>query len=60
MKTLTYRDFTIQVTEMKANGEQFCYAFLNGHPKFGTCSQYDLLTAYEKMLLKIDTYYKTK
>jgi len=50
MKTIFYKGFRIECTENQA------VAFFNEEPKFGTFSQLDKLSAYEKMIVKIDTF----
>lgn len=46
-----YKGYELEITK---DGMQ-CVAYLNGEPKFGTFSQLDKLSAYEKMLIKIDS-----
>lgn len=47
----SYKGYELVITQ---NGMQ-CIAFLNGEPKFGTFSHLDELSAYEKMIIKIDS-----
>lgn len=49
-----YKGYELEITK---DGMQ-CVAYLNGEPKFGTFSQLDKLSAYEKMIIKIDGYEK--
>ena len=48
------KEYKGYVIEIRKDGAE-CVAYLNGEPKFGTFSQNDKLSAYEKMIKKIDT-----
>lgn len=51
---MTYKGFKVTET-MQENGVSTAVAYLNDQPVFGTfSSQYDRLTAYEKMIQKIN------
>lgn len=47
------KEYKGYVIEIRKDGTE-CVAYLNGEPKFGTFSQNDKLSAYEKMIIKID------
>jgi hypothetical protein len=53
--TLNYKGFQIEET-MQEGGATTAVAYLNGQVMFGTFSHLDTLTAYEKMITKINNY----
>ena len=50
----TYKGFLI-VETMQEGGASTAIAYLDGKPVFGTFSHLDTLTAYEKMIQKINS-----
>ena len=57
MITMNYKGFEITET-MQEGGATTAVAYLNGQVMFGTFSHLDTLTAYEKMIVKINNYLK--
>ena len=56
MKQISYKQFTLELSDFDTKGNQQCVAFLNGNPIFGTfSSNIDVLSAYEKMINKIES-----
>jgi hypothetical protein len=58
METM-YKGFKVTET-MQDGGATTSIAYLNGRAVFGTFSHLDTMTAYEKMITKINNYLKTK
>lgn len=54
---MNYKGFEITET-MQEGGATTAVAYLNGQVMFGTFSHLDTLTAYEKMIVKINNYLK--
>lgn len=58
--TTNYRGFDIQIIIIGNHEAEKAYAYLNGEVKFGSFSELDKLSAFEKICIKIDNYLKTK
>ena len=57
MIKMNYKGFEITET-IQDGGATTAVAYLNGQVMFGTFSHLDTLTAYEKMIVKINNYLK--
>ncbi len=55
MKTMIYKGFKVTET-MQEGGATTAVAYLNGQVMFGTFSHVDTLTAFEKMIVKINSF----
>ena len=55
----TYKGFKV-IETMQEGGSTTAVAYLFDEPMFGTFSHMDTLTAYEKMITKINNYLKQR
>lgn len=54
-----YKGFEV-IERVQDNGSTMAVAYLFDEPMFGTFSHMDAMTAYEKMIIKINNYLKNK
>lgn len=57
---VNYRNFEIEIIIINNYKAEKAIAYLNGEPIFGSYSELDNLSAFEKICIKIDNFLKFK